>query len=210
MIKISKACKKFGSTIVINDLDLYIESKGIFGIVGPSGSGKSTLLRAIQGLESLDSGHIQLTHSSGFMFQDFQLFPHLSVLDNLCYAPLIQLKSNNFSAKYQNKNFIIEKALILLEKLGIIDNKFYFPSQLSGGQKQRVALARTLMMEPKIILFDEPTSGLDNKSIDSVISLLKSINNLEIIMVIASHNLEFLRNICNKIFYIENGKINPL
>jgi polar amino acid transport system ATP-binding protein len=197
MLHISNASKKFGDHTILDQLNLTINSPSIIGLSGPSGSGKSTLLRCIQGLDTLDSGIIKLEGKSGFMFQDFQLFPHMNVLKNLTYAPSLQ----------HNIDFLVDKALQLLQTLSLGTKTNAYPHQLSGGQKQRVALARILMMQPKILLCDEPTSGLDAVSIGEVVSLLKEIKSLQVAMVIASHNLEFLREISDQLLLLKNGKL---
>ncbi len=217
MLHITKASKTFGSHVVLDQIDLKVEKNTILGLAGPSGGGKSTLLRCIQGLESLDSGSIQLSEKSGFMFQDFQLFPHLSVLDNLCYAQKIGKNSKDSEP-------IEGRAHKLLQSLGLADKALYFPHQLSGGQKQRVALARSLMMQPKILLCDEPSSGLDVATIDEVVSLLRSVRDfglnlwrkdaaahlaghLGVTMIIASHDLDFLTALCDRIVILKGGSM---
>jgi polar amino acid transport system ATP-binding protein len=204
MLKVSNVCKSFNGIKILDDINLEIADSKILGLAGPSGSGKSTLLRCIQKLETIDSGSIEYNGKTGFMFQDFQLFPHMTVLQNLLYAPSIN-----------NKN-IEAKAISLLKNLGIESKKNEYPKSLSGGQKQRVALARTLMTDPDILLCDEPTSGLDVATIDDVVQLLKSVNRHQdskpnkknaITMVIASHDLDFLTKISDTIALLKNGKI---
>jgi polar amino acid transport system ATP-binding protein len=197
MLKINNVSKKFGDIAVLNNISLTIEKNTILGLAGPSGGGKSTLLRSIQKLEAIDNGEIIFDGEAGFMFQDFQLFPHMNILENLIYAPSLQNK------KFDHKI----KAMKLLETLGIKNKADFFPHQLSGGQKQRVALARSLMMQPKLLLCDEPTSGLDVATIEDVLVLLGSVQNLGVTMVIASHDLDFLTKIADRIVILKGGNI---
>ncbi|KTC97704.1 amino acid ABC transporter ATP-binding protein [Legionella erythra] len=197
MLQITKACKQFGDTVVLNQLSLSIAAHSVVGLAGPSGSGKSTLLRCIQQLETLDSGRIELGGKSGFMFQDFQLFPHMTVLDNLVYAPSLHEKDINHE----------ERALQLLDFLGLTSKVDAFPQQLSGGQKQRVALARSLMMKPDWLLCDEPTSGLDRSSTNDVVALLNQVKDMNVSMVIASHDLPFLTGIAERLVVINQGNL---
>ncbi len=201
MLHITNASKTFGSHVVLDQIHLEVEKNSILGLAGPSGGGKSTLLRCIQGLESLDSGRIRLSGKSGFMFQDFQLFPHMTVLENLCYAPQMRGKSIKFSKAIETRAFK------LLQSLGVADKAPCLPHQLSGGQKQRVALARSLMMEPQLLLCDEPSSGLDVATIGEVVSLLLSVRDLGVSMVIASHDLDFLTALCDRIVILKGGSI---
>ncbi|ARG98416.1 amino acid ABC transporter ATP-binding protein [Legionella micdadei] len=197
MLHIHEASKKFASIQVLKQINLTIEAQTVVGLAGPSGGGKSTLLRCIQGLESLDSGKIHCEGKMGFMFQDFQLFPHMNVLDNLVYAPKLQNKTLNHE----------ESAQELLSTLGIAEKAASYPHQLSGGQKQRVALARSLMMKPNLLLCDEPTSGLDLATIDDVISLLNAIKTMGVTMVIASHDLDFLSKMADRIVVLKGGRL---
>ncbi|CDZ77980.1 Glutamine transport ATP-binding protein GlnQ [Legionella massiliensis] len=197
MLTVEQACKTFGPVQVLKQLNLSVEANTIVGLAGPSGSGKSTLLRCIQGLESLESGAIHFSGKSGFMFQDFQLFPHMTVLQNLIYAPRLHNKTANHE----------EKAKQLLESLGIADKAQAYPHQLSGGQKQRVALARSLMMNPSLLLCDEPTSGLDLATIDDVISLLNGIKVMGVTMIIASHDLDFLSKVADRLIVLKGGEL---
>ncbi len=200
MLSIHNASKHFDTHIVLKDINLQMNTNSIIGLAGPSGGGKSTLLRCIQQLEILDSGYITCPEKTGFMFQDFQLFPHMTVLNNLSYAPTVRDKTID-PIQHQ------KKALDLLEILGIKEKANHFPHQLSGGQKQRVALARSLMMQPKLLLCDEPTSGLDISSIRDVIGLLNSIHAMGVSMIIASHDLDFLTQLADRIILLKEGLI---
>ncbi|KTD41496.1 amino acid ABC transporter ATP-binding protein [Legionella parisiensis] len=197
MLAINQACKYFGPLTVLNNINLNVQAQTVVGLAGPSGSGKSTLLRCIQQLETLDSGTIEVAGQSGFMFQDFQLFPHMTVMQNLVYAPRLHNKMLNHE----------EQAQSLLLSLGIEDKAFAYPHLLSGGQKQRVALARSLMMKPNLLLCDEPTSGLDLATIDEVISLLNSVKSLGVTMVIASHDLDFLSKMSDRLIVLKGGQL---
>jgi polar amino acid transport system ATP-binding protein len=213
MLKINNASKKFNDIQVLKNIDLSIDENSITGLAGPSGGGKSTLLRSIQGLEKCDSGNIDFAGKSGFMFQDFQLFPHMTVLENLTYAPLVlavdsKIEEGSQQANQQNKKQDIkEKAKEMLRQLGIIDKMNNYPGQLSGGQKQRVALARSLMMKPDLMLCDEPTSGLDVATIQDVVELLQKVKEMGASLIIASHDLDFLTKIASRIILLKNGSI---
>lgn len=198
MLKIINACKKFKNVVALDNINLEIQKNEIVGLCGQSGSGKSTLLRAIQKLEFLDSGEIILDGNSSFVFQDFQLFPHFTVLKNLTYASSVLDPKSNFE----------EKAFSLLKKLGLQNKANEYPQKLSGGQKQRVALARSLMQQPSILLCDEPTSGLDSESVRDVISLILSLREeSKVTMLIASHDMNFITKVADRIIVMRNGKI---
>lgn len=197
MLRLETVSKAFGSVVILDRLDLDIEKGSIVGLAGPSGSGKSTLLRLLQKLEKPDSGIIHCNGRTGFMFQDFQLFPHMTVLDNVLYAP--RLRGKGVAC--------LERASVLLEHLGLTSRIAAYPRHLSGGQKQRVALARTLMMEPDIVLCDEPTSGLDVASTSGVAELLGSVRDMGVTMVIASHDLDFLTRVADRVVLLRNGRI---
>lgn len=197
MIKVLNVCKKFQNNDVLKNITFNVGQNKIVGLAGPSGSGKSTLLRCIQNLETIDSGKIEHKGKTGFMFQDFQLFPHMTVLQNLIFAPSCLKKSKEIS----------KEASELLKKLGISDKENSYPKNLSGGQKQRVALARSLMMHPHILLCDEPTSGLDIATISDVVSLLKEVRDMGVTMIIASHDLDFLTKIVDQIILLKSGEI---
>ncbi len=197
MLTLHNITKSFHTGTVLQDISLNVEPNSIVGLAGPSGGGKSTLLRCIAELETIDDGSIEGHENSGFMFQDFQLFPHMNVLKNLTYAPSLQDK------KQDHENH----AMQTLAKLGIEDKAHSFPIQLSGGQKQRVALARSLMMQPELLLCDEPTSGLDVATIDDVVTLLASVRDMGVTMVIASHDLDFLTKVADRIVLLKSGSI---
>lgn len=197
MLSLNAVCKSFHGQKILKDVTLEVQPGQIIGIAGPSGSGKSTLLRCIQKLEKVDAGHIECEHSTGFMFQDFQLFPHMTVLENLTYAPKLKNKTTDHTAQ----------ALQLLEQLAIAQKADVYPAQLSGGQKQRVALARSLMMSAKVLLCDEPTSGLDVATIQEVVTLLRSVQAMGITLVISSHDLDFLTQIADTVILLKNGEI---
>lgn len=196
MLTITHLHKAFNGSPVLKDIHLSLDTDEIIGLAGPSGGGKSTLLRCLQGLETIDSGSIETSARKGFMFQDFQLFPHMTVYENLAYAPKRVYKKNEH-----------DKALALLAELGLEDKKDAYPSSLSGGQKQRVALARALMLDPQLMLLDEPTSGLDVATIDQVIDILKTVKNHGASMIIASHDLDFLSKVADRIILLKNGSV---
>lgn len=196
MLKINHLSKTFGEHKILDDITFSIDKSQIIGLAGSSGSGKSTLLRLIQKLEIPDSGYIENSPRTGFMFQDFQLFPHMTAWENIIYA-----------SKTKNEVGYIEKAKELLHILGLSSKADFYPHKLSGGQKQRVALARTLMMAPDILLCDEPTSGLDVATIEDVVTLIKSVRDMGVGILIASHDLDFLTNVADKIFVLKKGRL---
>lgn len=201
-LQINHVSKCFGDVLVLDDISFVVEKSKIVGLASPSGGGKSTLLRCIQKLEAIDSGSIECNGETGFMFQDFQLFAHMSVLQNVLYAPNLHDKIKGNLAN-NNKRVALE----MLDNLGILDKAQECPNKLSGGQKQRVALARSLMMHPEILLCDEPTSGLDVATILDIVSLLKSVRDMGVTMVIASHDLDFLTKIADRVIVLRSGKI---
>ena len=214
MLSVKNLKKSFGKNAVLKDISFDVNTGDIIAIVGPSGSGKSTLLRCLNMIETPSSGKIvfegtslvdkktnlSLVHEKiGMVFQQFNLFNHLSVLDNLMLAPVKLKVMGEGSAK--------RKAIMLLEKIGLKDKALSYPSSLSGGQKQRVAIIRTLMMDPDIILFDEPTSALDPEMIGEVLDLIKMVASENKTMIIVSHEISFVKSIANRILFLENGKI---
>lgn len=197
MLSIVNLSKILRGQTILNDISLGITRGSVVGLAGPSGSGKSTLLRCIQGLEKIDAGQLICAGSTGFLFQDFQLFPHMTVLDNITYAPIHVLREHG--AK--------DNARQLLQQLNLEQISDALPGQLSGGQKQRVALARTLAMHPDILLCDEPTSGLDILSIQDVVQVLQKIKKMGVTLLIASHDLEFLSSIADRIIILKAGQL---
>ena len=214
MLNVKHLKKSFGKNVVLKDISFEVKEGDIIAIVGPSGSGKSTLLRCLNMIEKPTGGKIvfegkdllsKKTNLSlvrekiGMVFQQFNLFMHLSVLDNLTLAPVKLKVMGEGNAK--------RKAMMLLDTIGLKDKALSFPGELSGGQKQRVAILRTLMMDPDIILFDEPTSALDPEMVGEVLDLIKDVANEGKTMIIVSHEMEFVRNVANRILFLENGKI---
>ena len=207
MLELKSISKKFKDRQILSDFNLTVEENKILAIVGPSGGGKTTLLRMLAGLEKIDSGEIIYNGESlpidelekrnllGFVFQDFQLFPHLTVLENLVLSPI---KTMNMA-----KNVAEKKAVELLEKLGLEKQINNYPTSLSGGQKQRVALARAMMIEPKIIGYDEPTSALDPELRLEVERLILKNRELGITQIVVTHDLQFAENIADSILKVE-------
>lgn len=219
MLKIRNVKKKFGDTEVLKGIDLNIESGEILVVVGPSGGGKTTLLRCVNALEHCDSGDIEingkilckdgkyvdkksireLRKEIGMVFQGFNLFPHMSVVENLIEAPQRVLGIS--------KNEALKKAEEILGFLGLSSKKDNYPFELSGGQKQRVAIGRALMLEPKIMCFDEPTSALDPGLTNEVASLIKSLSGKGMSMMIITHDMNFAKNVSDRIVSMNSGKI---
>ena len=214
MLEVKKLKKKFGSNVVLNDISFNVSKGDIISIVGPSGSGKSTLLRCLNLIEKPSSGDIIFEGSSlvckkadlsllrqkmGMVFQQFNLFPHLTVIDNITLAPVKLKLMNEVTAR--------KKALELLNTINLKDKAEHYPNELSGGQKQRVAIIRTLIMEPDIILFDEPTSALDPEMIGEVLDLIKKVADTGKTMVIVSHEMNFVKKVSNRVLFIDGGKV---
>ena len=213
MLEIKNLKKSFGNNIVLKGINLTVNKGDIIGIIGPSGCGKSTLLRCINQLEVPDEGEIlfnnkNIIHNNnllnvrkkiGMVFQQFNLFNNMNVIDNVIFAPV--------NCKIMNKNEAIKKANELLKKVELLDIANSYPNQISGGQKQRVAIIRSLMMNPEIILFDEPTSALDPEMIGEVTNLMRTIADTGMTMLIVSHELNFIKNFCSKVIFMDDGKI---
>ncbi|WP_072520386.1 amino acid ABC transporter ATP-binding protein [Gemella massiliensis] len=207
MLELKNICKTYNNRQIISNLNLTVEDGKILAIVGPSVGGKTTLLRMLAGLETIDSGEIiyngenlplnelEKRNLLGFVFQDFQLFSHLTVIDNLTLSPIKTLNVSKETAK--------KKAKELLEKLGLSKQVDSYPHSLSGGQKQRVALARAMMIDPKIIGYDEPTSALDPELRLEVEKLILKNRELGITQIVVTHDLKFAENIADSILKIE-------
>lgn len=208
MLELKNISKRFGNKQIFDNFNLIVEEGKVLSLVGPSGGGKTTLLRMLAGLEQIDSGeilhkgkpvainHLEDANLLGFVFQDFQLFPHLTVLDNLILSPT--------KVQKLDKKTATDKALELLNRLGLADFASAYPHSLSGGQKQRVALARAMMIDPQIIGYDEPTSALDVALRQEVEKLILQNREAGITQIVVTHDLQFAENISDHIL-----KINP-
>ncbi|MED1595076.1 MULTISPECIES: amino acid ABC transporter ATP-binding protein [Bacillus] len=214
MIKIENLHKSFGQNEVLKGITTTIEKGEIVAIVGPSGSGKSTFLRCMNVLETPTNGHIWIGNKEvtnpktnimsvrenvGMVFQHFHLFPHMTVLENIMYAPV--------NVKGVAKPEAEKKAKELLEKVGLLDKKDAYPNRLSGGQKQRVAIARALAMEPEVMLFDEPTSALDPEMVKEVLEVMKSLVTTGMTMAIVTHEMGFAKEVADRVLFLDGGKL---
>lgn len=213
MLEIKNLKKSFGKKQVLKDIDLVVNKGDILGLIGPSGCGKSTLLRCINLLEKPNSGqvifegdnlvdnesHTETRRRIGMVFQQFNLFEHMTVLENIIFAPT--------TLKIMKKEDAIKKATELLKEIDLSDLANHYPSELSGGQKQRVAIIRTMIMKPDIILFDEPTSALDPEMISEVTNLMRKIAKEGMTMIIVSHEMNFIKNFCTRVAFMDNGRI---
>ena len=214
MINITNLHKNFGDLEVLKNISTEIKKGEIISIIGPSGSGKSTFLRCINKLEEPSSGHIyidgmdlmdkntdinKVRERVGMVFQHFNLFPNMTVLDNLTLSPIMVKKESKEEAE--------KYALSLLKKVGLSDKANSYPTQLSGGQKQRIAIARALAMKPEVILFDEPTSALDPEMIKEVLDVMRDLAKEGMTMLIVTHEMGFARNVGNRILFMDKGEI---
>lgn len=211
MLEIRNLKKSFGNKKVLNGINLKVNKGDVVGIIGQSGCGKSTLLRCINLLEIPNSGHIifegndilkdksftNTRRKIGMVFQQFNLFDHMNVLDNIIFAPV--------KLKIMSKEEAIKKAKSLLKDIDLADIKNNYPHELSGGQKQRVAIIRTLMMNPDIILFDEPTSALDPEMIGEVTNLMRKLAREGMTMIVVSHEMNFIRSFCSRVIFLSDG-----
>lgn len=191
--------KNFGKTKVLKNISLDVKDGEIISIIGSSGSGKSTLLRCITNLETPDSGEIEVHGKTGLVFQNFNLFPHYSVLKNITEAPIHVMKVPKEEAEEEARN--------LLQRLGLGDKADAYPHQLSGGQAQRVSIARALALKPNILFFDEPTSALDPELTGEVLKVIRSLADLNMTMVIVTHEMGFARELSDRIIFMDQGVI---
>ena len=191
--------KKYGDFTALKGVDFSIRKREIVTIIGPSGSGKSTLLRCINGLTEPTEGEISLNGRTSMVFQHFNLFPHMTCLENITYAPIKVLK--------WPKEEVVENARKLLEMVNLSEKADAYPAQISGGQKQRVAIARSLAMKPDLMLFDEPTSALDPEIIGSVLNVMKELAGEHMTMVVVTHEMSFARDISDRTVFMADGKI---
>ena len=214
MICFEQVHKWFGALHVLDDINLSVNSGEVVVVCGPSGSGKSTLVRAVNRLEPIQQGRLivdeQDVHAAnadlnrlrtevGFVFQQFNLYPHLSVLRNITLAPIKVRQLANAEAE--------QRAMALLERVGLADKRDAYPSQLSGGQQQRVAIARALAMQPKILLFDEPTSALDPEMIGEVLAVMQDLARDGMTMMVVTHEMGFAREVAHRVVFMDHGRI---
>ena len=214
MIKVKGLHKKFRDTEVLKGIDVEISKGDVVCVIGPSGAGKSTFLRCLNLLEKPSAGSIlfeghELTDKSvnidlhrqkmGMVFQQFNLFPHMTVLGNLTCSPIM--------LKGVNREAANAKAMELLERVGLADRAESYPDQLSGGQKQRVAIVRALCMEPDVMLFDEPTSALDPEMVGEVLDVMKELAKAGMTMIVVTHEMGFAREVSNRVLFLDGGVI---
>lgn len=214
MIRVEHLKKSFGKNEVLKDISVTIDRQEVVVVIGPSGSGKSTFLRCINRLEEATSGRIYIDNVDitdpkvninairaevGMVFQQFNLFPHKTVLENITLSPMIVKKISKKEAE--------EKALTLLRKVGLEEKAQAYPASLSGGQQQRVAIARALAMEPKVMLFDEPTSALDPEMVGEVLEVMKQLAKEGMTMVVVTHEMGFAREVGDRVIFMDGGYI---
>ena len=214
MIKFKSVNKWFKELHVLSDINLEVKKGEVVVVCGPSGSGKSTLIRTVNQLEQIQSGEIwvdgvdvaspatdlnKIRAEVGFVFQHFNLYPHLSVLENIVLSPIKVKKQSRAQAE--------EKALQLLERVGLAHKKDAMPGELSGGQQQRVAIARGLAMEPQVMLFDEPTSALDPEMVGEVLKVMKDLAESGMTMMCVTHEMGFAREVADRIIFMDQGHI---
>ncbi len=214
MIDCRQVTKRYDSGLVLNSVDLQVPEGQTVALIGPSGCGKSTLLRCLNGLESIDSGVIRVNQTEinapgvnmnafraniGIVFQQFNLFPHLTVLENVILGPIRVKKVPKYDA--------IDRAKRLLDRVGIWEKASSYPAQLSGGQQQRVAIARSLAMEPVLMLLDEPTSALDPLMTHEVFSVIQDVSEQGMTLLIVTHELGFARRVADRLLFMYQGQI---
>lgn len=214
MIQVNNLKKFFGNNEVLKDITVNIHPQEVVVVIGPSGSGKSTFLRCLNQLETISAGEIvidgvnitdkkadinKIRTEVGMVFQQFNLFPHKTVLENIILSPIVVKKIDEDMAK--------KKAVSLLKKVGLEEKANAYPSSLSGGQQQRVAIARALAMEPKIMLFDEPTSALDPEMVGEVLEVMKQLAKEGMTMVVVTHEMGFAREVGDRVLFMDGGYI---
>lgn len=214
MVEFRQVTKKFGSTVVLDQVDLSLQEGQVTVLIGPSGSGKSTLLRCINVLEKIDGGDLivggisvlgnsnqvrEIRREAGMVFQQFNLFPQMTALENVAFGPR--------QVRQTPKKQAQQEALALLEKVGLKDRANHYPNELSGGQQQRVAIARALAIKPKLMLFDEPTSALDPELRHEVLKVMQDLAEEGMTMVVVTHEMAFARQVGDRMIFMENGKI---
>lgn len=213
-VKVENLKKSFGKLEVLKDINMEVQEGEVVCLIGPSGSGKSTFLRCLNKLEEPTSGSVivddydlmlktadinKIRENIGMVFQQFNLFPHLSVLENITLAPVDRKRMTKAEAQ--------EKAKSLLDRVGLLDKADVYPASLSGGQQQRVAIARALAMEPDIMLFDEPTSALDPEMVGEVLDVMKKLAADGMTMVVVTHEMGFAREVADRVVFMDGGYI---
>lgn len=199
LLEMKNIKKSFDEQVVLKDISLSVEKGEVLGIIGPSGSGKSTLLRCATGLETQDDGEIKYEGTFGLVFQNFNLFPHYSVMKNITDAPI--------KVQKRKKEEVYAEARELLRKMGLEDKEKAYPFQLSGGQQQRISIARALAMKPDILFFDEPTSALDPELTGEILKVIRDLAAEHMTMVIVTHEMNFAKNVADHIIFMDQGVI---
>jgi ABC-type polar amino acid transport system ATPase subunit len=214
MVTVAGLHKRFGHLEVLKGIDSEVDESEVVCVIGPSGSGKSTFLRCLNFLEKFDEGRVTICghdlNSSktnlnlvrqdvGMVFQSFNVFPHMKVLDNIMLAPMKVSKVPKTAAR--------ERAMALLDKVGLVDKADVYPSKLSGGQQQRVAIARALAMQPKVMLFDEPTSALDPETVGEVLGVMKALAEEGMTMMVVTHEMGFAREVADRVLFMDDGLV---
>ena len=215
MVEFQNVSKRFGSTVVLDGVNLKINAGEIVVLIGPSGSGKSTLLRCINALEKIDGGDLlvdglsvkgnertvrTIRREAGMVFQQFNLFPQMTAQENVAFGPR--------QVRGASKAEAMEQAAELLAKVGLAERKGHYPSELSGGQQQRVAIARALAVHPKLMLFDEPTSALDPELRQEVLKVMQDLAESGMTMIVVTHEISFARKVGTRLIFMENGHIS--
>ncbi|MGC4020228.1 MAG: amino acid ABC transporter ATP-binding protein [Muricomes sp.] len=199
LLEMNHIKKSFDGVEVLKDISLNVNEGEVLAIIGPSGSGKSTLLRCATNLETPDGGEIHYKGDFGLVFQNFNLFPHFSVIKNITDAPL--------KVQKRDKEEVLKEARLLLKKMGLEEKENAYPYQLSGGQQQRVSIARALAMNPQILFFDEPTSALDPELTGEILKVIKDLAAEHMTMVIVTHEMNFAKNVADHIIFMDKGVI---
>nr|WP_297762823.1 amino acid ABC transporter ATP-binding protein [uncultured Butyrivibrio sp.] len=214
LVKVKHLHKEYGNNVVLKDINLSVKRGEVVVIIGPSGCGKSTFLRCLNGLETIQNGVVvidglpvepdkksiySLRQKIGMVFQSYELFPHKTVLENIILSPV--------KVQKRNRDEAIREALVLLDKVGLVDKKDFYPRQLSGGQKQRVAIVRALIMHPEVLLFDEVTAALDPEMVHEVLQTMLDLAKTGSTMVIVTHEMAFARAVADRIVFFDQGEI---
>lgn len=199
ILEMKNITKEYADLKALKGVDFSIQKGEIVAIIGPSGSGKSTLLRCVNGLNQMTSGDIKLQGTTGMVFQHFNLFPHMTCLENITYAPMKVKKENKASAEAKAKD--------LLKMVNLESKANVYPAQISGGQKQRVAIARALAMEPDLMLFDEPTSALDPEITGEVLQVMKKLADRHMTMMVVTHEMGFAKEVADRVIFMADGEI---